>query len=208
MKKILILNLLLLMIGIIVTGCSDGPNNGLYPVMPPAGPSESQPVIFEDFENSADCWAWNSGDSMTITTENYHPAPVTDPHVPVKNHSLRLIAKANWGGGGIQPGDHSWDIDLNPAGNNTKLSFWVYGIPDDGNTSGVGIEIWDVHSNSVKGLWTNNYGANNIFTPNQWTKLWVLLPDDGSVDLHHINKIQVQVYCSGTYYFDDMIAEP
>lgn len=160
-------------------------------------------------------WKWNDADSVGLSAPG---EPVYDGE-----YSWKLVAAARWSGFGLQSQEKKlvvnpdgssfqdfWHVDLDPA-HNTLLSFWVYGLAENQMDNNVSVQFYDHDQHNTDDTkvvyWTKvaaRYGA--------WTRLVVpfdeLLAQPGAADLHleDLNKIQVQIYWPGTYYFDEFRA--
>lgn len=100
-----------------------------------------------------------------------------------------------------------WHVNLNPEIND-QLILWVYALPENGLDNSIGIQFFDqgAHKTNYVAYWTDTTPA----VYGEWTRLSVpfarvlaLAPD---LDLHHIDKIQIQAYWPGVYYIDDVTA--
>ena len=157
-------------------------------------------------------WKWNANDTVG-TSASGEPAFEG-------NHSWKLISTAQWGGTGIQSQEKRytetngtvqqdfWHVDLDPD-NNDRLTFWVYGLPDNGMDNNVQVQFYDhgAHSDDFTKVpvWTKTAAVAG-----RWTRLTALFSDvkkvAGDFNFHDISKIQLQCYWPGTYYFDDIRA--
>lgn len=160
-------------------------------------------------------WKWNDADAVGLSA----------PGEPVlgDQYSWKLVAAERWSGFGLQSQEKKlvvnpdgssyqdfWHVDMDPA-HNTLLSFWVYGLPLNQMDNNVSIQFydWDQHNTDDTKVvyWTKVAGRVG-----NWTRLIVpfdeLLkqPDASNLHLDNLNKIQVQVYWPGTYYFDEFHA--
>lgn len=161
---------------------------------------------YQDFEAcpvDSDCgWAWFG--TIGLETGIVHEGTT----------SWKLTTNQPFGGTGLrsqeraydtsEPDNQSyWRVNLNPA-QNTRLTFWVYQLAENGMDNNVGVQFfdWGNYFTTPYVIWTTQrarYGA--------WTQLAVdltQLPVD--FDAENINKIQFQIYWPGTYYFDDIRA--
>ncbi len=179
---------------------------------------ESADRVYQTFEpwtcstgNPGDCgWAWNGNIDLETTLA----------HEGVQSWKLQTLDF--WGGTGMKSQERRcdsklacsfqdfWHVDLNPTALNPKpydrLTFWVYSLAQNGLANNVNVQFfdWDNPKYNVEPftIWTKraaDYG--------QWTQLSVplsALPAD--LNLDDLNKIQLQVYWPGTYYFDDIRA--
>ena len=155
-------------------------------------------------------WKWNDADTAAISADG---EPVAEG-----GHSWKLNLTGKWGGTGIQSeqqtffinGDQQieqsyWHTNLYPE-NNDRLSFWIYGLAENGMDNNLNVQFYDhgAHPTDATKVeaWTKIAGRNG-----QWSRLEVLfrdLPED--LNLRDIDKIQIQHYWSGTFYTDDIRA--
>ncbi|MCB9771470.1 MAG: cellulase family glycosylhydrolase [Candidatus Omnitrophica bacterium] len=155
-------------------------------------------------------WKWNDADTAAISADG-------EP-VALGGHSWKLVLNGKWGGTGIQSEQQTffinpehqieqsyWHTNLYPE-NNDRLSFWVYGLAENGMDNNLNVQFYDhgAHPTDATKVeaWTKIAGRNG-----QWTRLEVLfrdLPED--LNLRDIDKIQIQHYWSGTFYTDDIRA--
>ncbi|OGW98431.1 MAG: hypothetical protein A2Z81_08245 [Omnitrophica WOR_2 bacterium GWA2_45_18] len=158
-------------------------------------------------DTPSDCgWSWNGSTAIAAS--------------PVKEgkQSWKLTTTDYWGGTGLKSQEKNcanqtqcsnqdfWHVDLNPGHLNPKpfdrLTFWVYSLAQNGLGNNIAVQFfdWDNYFTNPKVIWsekTADYG--------HWSRLSIPLselPDD--FDVTDINKIQLQVYWPGTYYFDDI----
>jgi endoglucanase len=156
-------------------------------------------------------WKWNDVDTVNFA----------GGQEPVKEggNSWKLTTAQKWGGTGIQSQEKGiywnedlgqyeqsfWHVDLHPE-KNTNLQLWVCQLADNGMDNNLGVQFYDHgshHTDDTKAVvWPNKacrYGG--------WTRVVIpfsQLPD--TFNLHEIDKIQLQEYWPGTYYFDDIRA--
>lgn len=154
-------------------------------------------------------WKWNEQDSVGFSSAG---EPVHEGH-----HSWKLVTTQRWGGTGLQSQEKRllqtsqgneqtfWHVDLNPAFND-RLIFWAYALPENGLDNNIGVQFYDHDKHATDEakavVWTKQAAVCG-----EWTRLEVLfsqLPQ--TLNLNDIDKIQLQVYWPGTYYFDDIRA--
>ena len=134
------------------------------------------------------------------------------------NHSLRVEVPKNpkwkgdgpfWRGIGIQCESGSWDVDLNPDGKNTKLVLWVYALPSNKDANNLNVQFYDTDKHNTDDTKVE-YWTKIKAKYSQWTKIEIpfdaLLKKASDLDLNHINKLQIQQYWPGVYYYDLLIA--
>ncbi len=154
-------------------------------------------------------WKWNEADFVGFSL----------PGEPVHEgeHSWKLVTVNKWGGCGLQSQEKRllqqggtneqsfWHVDLKPEMND-RLTLWVYSLASNGMDNNIAVQFYDNgqhFTDETKVVaWTKETAAYG-----KWTRLQVLFKDlPSDLDLHDINKIQLQVYWPGTYYFDDIRA--
>ncbi|MBN2005554.1 MAG: cellulase family glycosylhydrolase [Anaerolineae bacterium] len=135
-------------------------------------------------------------------------------------HSWKFVAGRTWDGTGIKSEQEYfsptqsetqsiWNVNLDPE-HNDRLILQVYALPENGLDNSLNIQFFDrgAHSffTNCVSYWTDETPA--IY--GEWTQISVpfsrvlaLAPD---LDLHHIDKIQVQTYWPGVYYIDEVMA--
>lgn len=157
-------------------------------------------------------WKWNSNDTVAISGAG-EPAYAG-------NHSWKLISTAQWGGTGLQSQEQRyfnnngtveqtfWHVDLDPA-NNDRLTFWVYGQPINGMDNNIAVQFYD-NGNHFTDATKVQVWTKSAAVAGRWTRLTVLFSDvlkqASDFDFRDINKIQLQCYWPGTYYFDEIRA--
>ncbi len=157
-------------------------------------------------------WKWNSNDTVAVST-------ASEPSYDGR-HSWKLLSTARWGGTGIQSQDKRyvnkngtaeqsfWSVDLDPD-NNDRLTFWMYGLPENAMDNNIGVQFYDNGAHFTDDtkvqVWTKTAA-----TVGRWSRLTVLFSDlrtqAPDLNLRDINKIQFQAYWPGTYFLDDIRA--
>ena len=154
-------------------------------------------------------WKWNDDDTVGFSGEG---EPVYEG-----SHSWKLVTEHNWSGTGLQSqeqklieGEEDWEqsfwhVDLHPE-KNDRLLVSVYGLPQNGMDNNLAVQFYDHgdhHTDETKVVaWTKKAA-----TYNNWTRLEVPFSDLAlTLNLNDLNKIQLQQYWPGTYYFDDIRA--
>jgi hypothetical protein len=160
-------------------------------------------------------WRWNNADTAAISVGG---EPVFEG-----SHSWKLISTAKWGGTGIQSQEKQlfieggqtdqtfWHVNLAPE-NNDRLTFWIYGLPENGMDNNVAVQFYGFNANGTPFnddqkvvVWTKEAARAG-----HWTQLTALFSDvltqNSTFDLKNINKLQFQHYGPGTYYIDDIRA--
>jgi aryl-phospho-beta-D-glucosidase BglC (GH1 family) len=155
-------------------------------------------------------WKWNDVDTAATSTDG-------EPAYQGK-HSWKLITVGNWGGTGLQSQEKRfldlgngntdqsfWNVDLNPEVND-RLTLWVYALPQNGMDNNLSVQFYDDNhhaTDETKAVaWTKD-----IAHYGEWTRLSVLFKDlPMTLDLHNLNKIQIQHYWPGTFYVDEIKA--
>jgi aryl-phospho-beta-D-glucosidase BglC (GH1 family) len=154
-------------------------------------------------------WVWFSPTSTVALSGEGDP-------VYEGEHSWKLVVGQRWDGTAIRSEQEyysptldgtqsTWNVNLDPE-HNDQLVLWVYALPENGLDNSLNVQFYDrgAHSSYTNcvSYWTNATPA----VYGEWTRLRVpftqvlaLAPD---LDLHHIDKIQVQAYWPGTYYID------
>lgn len=153
-------------------------------------------------------WKWDAGDEVGLSGEGE----------PVHSglYSWKLTAEGKWSGTGIKSQEKKlvnnqqdfWHVDLNPEMND-RLVFWVYSLADNGFDNNIGVQFYDHGNHNTDDtkveMWTRHAAVYG-----KWTRLTVLFSEllelQPDLNLKDINKIQFQVYWSGIYYFDDIMA--
>lgn len=150
-------------------------------------------------------WKWNDADFVGFS----------GPGEPVHEgeHSWKLIAADHWSGTGLQSeeqqyfdgGQTFWHVNLRPEIHD-RLTLWVYALPQNGLDNNVAVQFYDHDqhfTDETKAVvWTTHATHDG-----QWTRLTVLFSElPPTLNLHDLDKIQLQVYWPGTYYFDDIRA--
>ena len=175
-------------------------------------------MVFQDFENSSQVggsWGWGG----TLYTDNLETVIFHGG-----SHSIKFVISdpsLNWKGFGLRPENDTinWLIDLNPTGQNTKISFWVYAVPSDPTkTDGtLAITLTDT-SNRQAQVWSDKTTVPQKWVANTWTKISIpfallqanLVSPATTIDFNNIGNVQFGFWMDGTYtfYFDDIVAEP
>lgn len=156
-------------------------------------------------------WKWNDSDSVGLSAAG---EPVYEG-----SNSWKMVLNGKWDGGGIQSeqqnyffnpdtsqGEQSfWHNNFLPE-NNDRLSLWVYALPENGMDNNLNVQIYDhgAHSTDQNKA---EYWGKIAARYGDWTRLEVpfnKLPAD--LNLHDIDKVQIQNYWAGTFYIDDIRA--
>lgn len=155
-------------------------------------------------------WAWNGNVRLSQAGEPVHGG----------EYSWRVELTANWGGTGLKSEmqylvprtaagtQQFWHTDLNPEVND-HLSLWVYALPSNGGDNNLNVQFYDQgnhHTDDTKvEYWTPQKARYG-----EWTRLTVpfsaLLAQAPDLNLNDIDKIQIQQYWPGVYYYDDIEA--
>jgi hypothetical protein len=157
-------------------------------------------------------WKWMEEDLAALSASG---EPVFEG-----SHSWKLVSTAKWGGTGIQSNEKKyfnnngtieqtfWHVDLCPE-NNDRLTFWVYGLPENGMDNNLAVQFYD-NGNHFTDDTKVVVWSKKAATYGRWTKMSVLFSDvkknAPDFDLANINKLQFQHYWPGTYYIDNIRA--
>jgi len=148
-------------------------------------------TVYQDFESgNADlCWTWESN-TAEVSRERAHSG----------SNSCKLQGTQLFNGIGVKSLD-GWNTDF---GNNDRLTFWIYALPDRENEkeNTVAVKFFDhgLYFDQGFEVWTTETARYG-----EWTQLairFTQLPAD--FNLHQINKIEFLNYWPGTYYIDDI----
>ncbi len=155
-------------------------------------------------------WKWNDADTVGTSA----------PGEPVYEgtHSWKLVAQGNWSGTGIQSQEKRfhdlgngnseqsfWNVDLNPDVND-RLTLWVYALPQNGLANNLAVQFYD-HANHSTDETKAVVWTKEAVQAGEWTRLTVLFKDlPADLNLHDLNKIQIQHYWPGTFYVDNIKA--
>ncbi|MFC1594181.1 cellulase family glycosylhydrolase [Candidatus Omnitrophota bacterium] len=154
-------------------------------------------------------WKWNDDDTVGFSVGG---EPVYEGE-----HSWKLTTAHNWSGTGLQSQEKKlievggnweqsfWHVDLHPE-KNDRLLLSVYGLPENEMDNNLAVQLYDhgAHfTDETKVVaWTKKAAQNN-----HWTRLEVPFSElPSTLNLNDLNKIQLQQYWPGTYYFDDLRA--
>jgi hypothetical protein len=166
-------------------------------------------VVFQDFENPSQVggsWGWGG----TLYTENLETTIVHGG-----THSIKFTldgSSPGWSGFGLRPENNTsdWLINLNPTGQNTKISFWVYAVPSDSSITegGLAITVTD-HSKNQAQAWIDWTSPPQKWVANTWTKISIpftvfqLQNNAPAIDWTNTGNIQFGFVMNGTntFYF-------
>ncbi len=156
-------------------------------------------------------WKWNDADATTLSGFG---EPVYEG-----GHSWTMNLKEHWGGGGIKSQQENyffnketnqaeqsfWHNDFLPE-QNDRLSLWIMAFPENGMDNNLNVQMYDHDQHSTdqnKAQFWNKIAARY----GQWTRLEVPFKDlPADLNLHDIDKIQIQQYWKGLFYIDDIRA--
>ncbi len=150
-------------------------------------------------------WAWNPNDTVDFS-QGLEPAAEG-------LHSLKFISTEKWGGFGLQSemeklvdGNQTfWHVDLHPQ-KNDRLVFYAYNLAENNLDNNLALQFYD-HENHHTDETKVVVWAKKAAHHNKWTRLEVPFSDlPETLNLNDLNKIQIQEYWPGTYYFDDIRA--
>ena len=178
--------------------------------------------VYQSFEKESctqatadECgWAsWNGSvevvnDSVAIGEQAWKLSAINNPLDAEYDPAHPDIYSFQQAGTGIIAQQDTWHYALGPnhldPQQHDRLTFWVNQQADNGMSNNILMKLFDHGNyNSVPAqFWTDKNGENG-----QWTKLslpFSQLPDD--FDLNDIDKIELEVFWPGVYYFDDLRA--